>query len=398
MKRRDFFKTSIAASAAVLATPLTAGETHQPTVRRKVSEYAFPEKQPMITYSNRPPLLEAPLSTFTQPFTENDKFFVRWHFPIIPTHIDLDTFKINIKGHIKNEIELSVAELKKDFEQVEVNAVVQCGGNSRSSFTPIPGGIQWGSGAMGCAKWKGVRLKDILNKAGLLKTSEWISFQGLEKQAYDKTPSFIRELHIDEINDDIIVAYEMNGEDLPYLNGYPVRLVIPGYYSDSWTKMLSHITVTDKYRHYFYMDKGYRIADNKTESETPKNRVKKTKPITVMNVKSVIAYPENGDKLYKNSEIVVRGVAWDGGHGIKKVMVSVDDGKTWEEAQLKEDNGKYAYRAYRFGFKPTKAGKLNIMAKATNMLGEEQPLSKDIGWNHGGYKYNGIQVVNVEIV
>ncbi len=401
MKRREFLKTSIAASAAVLgstATTLSAGETHQPNETRKISKYAFPEKRPMITYSDRPPLLEAPLSVFTQEFTPNDQFFVRWHLPDIPTHIDPDTYTIHINGMVKRELKISIADLKRDFEQVEVNAVVQCGGNSRSSFTPIPGGIQWGSGAMGCAKWKGVRLKDILDKAGLLEGAKWIGFNGREKAAYYKTPNFVRELEIAELDDHVIVAYEMNGEDLPYLNGYPLRLVLPGYYSDSWVKMLSNITVTDKYKSLFFMDKAYRIADNECECETPEKLAKKTKPITVMNVKSVIGYPENDAKIYHNSEVVVRGVAWDGGYGINKVMISLDDGKTWEEAQLKEDNGRYAYRAFRFGFKPKKFGKMNIMAKAINSLGEEQPFSKDIGWNRGGYKYNGIQVVNVEVV
>ena len=399
MKRRDFFKTSIAASAAILgSTSLAAGETHQPNETRKVSKYAFPEKRPLITYSDRPPLLETPLSVFTQEFTPNDQFFVRWHLPDIPTHIDPDTYTIHINGLVKKELKISIKDLKNDFEQVEVNAVVQCGGNSRSAFTPIPGGIQWGSGAMGCAKWKGVRLKDILDKAGLMENAKWIGFNGLEKAAYYKTPNFVRELELDELDDHVIVAYEMNGEDLPYLNGYPLRLVLPGYYSDSWVKMLSNITVTDKYKSLFFMDKAYRVPDNECECETPDNKVKKTKPITVMNVKSVIGYPENGANIFHNSEVVVRGVAWDGGYGIHKVMVSIDNGKTWEEAQLKEDLGRYAYRSFRYSFKPKQYGKLNIMSKAINALGEEQPLSKDIGWNRGGYKYNGIQVVNVEVV
>ena len=399
MKRRDFFKTSIVASATILgSTSLAAGETHQPNGIRKISKYTFPEKRALITHSNRPPLLETPLSVFTEEFTPNDQFFVRWHLPDIPTRIDLDSFTINVNGFVEKELKLSLDDLKNNFEQVEVNAVVQCGGNSRSAFTPIPGGVQWGSGAMGCAKWKGVRLKDILEKAGLKKGAEWVGFNGLEKPAYYKTPDFVRELELSELNDHVIVAYEMNGEDLPYLNGYPVRLVIPGYYSDSWIKMLGNITVTNKYKALFFMDKGYRVPDNKTESETPEHKAKKTIPITSMNVKSIIGYPENNTNIYHNSEVVVRGVAWDGGYGIEKVLISIDNGKTWEAADLKEDLGRYAYRSYRFSFKPTKYGKLKIMAKAINSLGDEQPLSKDIGWNGGGYKYNGIHVVNVKVV
>jgi len=399
MKRREFFKTSIVASAAILgSTSLSAGETHQPVDSRKVSDMAFPEKRPLITYSDRPPLLESPRSTFTRGITENDEFFVRWHLPDIPTHIDPDKHTININGLVEKELNITLKELKNDFEQVEVAAVLQCGGNSRSAFTPIPGGIQWGSGAMGCAKWKGVRLRDILNKAGLKKDAHWLGFNGLEKAAYYKTPNFVRELELDEIDDHVIIAYQMNGEDLPYLNGFPLRLVIPGYYSDSWVKMLSNITVTDKYKSLFFMDKAYRVPDNKTESETPDQLFKATKPITHVNVKSVIGYPENGMKVYHNSHVVVRGVAFDDGTGIKKVMVSTDSGKTWDEALIKQENGRYAYTEFIYSFKPTQYGKLTFMAKAINNLDEEQPFAKDIGWNRGGYKYNGIDEVTVEVV
>ena len=399
MKRRDFLKTSLVASAAALGTsPLSAATTHQPNDSRKVSDMAFPEKRPLITYSDRPPLLESPRSTFARGITENDEFFVRWHLPDIPTHIDPDKYSININGLVEKELSISLKELKNDFEQVEVTAVVQCGGNSRSAFTPIPGGIQWGSGAMGCAKWKGVRLRDLLKKAGLKKDAHWIGFNGLEKAAYYETPNFVRELEIHELDDHVIVAYEMNGEDLPYLNGYPLRLVLPGYYSDSWVKMLSNITVTDKYKSLFFMDEAYRVPDNKTESETPEKHFKSTKPITQMNIKSVIGYPENDMKVYHNSHIVIRGVAFDDGTGVREVLISTDGGKKWEEAELKQENGRYAYTEFRFAFKPTQMGKVTIMAKAVNMLGKEQPFAKDIGWNHGGYKYNGIDEVTVEVI
>ena len=398
MKRRDFFKTSIVASAAILGTGLSAGVTTQPIDNRAVSKMAFPEKRPLITYSDRPPLLESPRSTFTKALTPNDEFFVRWHLPDIPTHIDPDAYTIKIDGLVKNDLTISLKELKRDFEQVEVTAVLQCGGNSRSAFNPVAGGIQWGSGAMGCAKWKGVRLSDVLKRAGLSKDAKFIGFNGKDNAAYYESPNFVRELEVEELNDHVILAYEMNGEDLPYLNGYPLRLIIPGYYSDSWVKMLSNITVTNKYKSLFFMDVAYRIPDNETESETPDNLFKPTKPITFMNVKSIIGYPENGMKVYHNSHVVVRGVAFDDGHGIAKVLISTDDGKTWRESLLKQEYGRYSFTEFRFAYKPTEYGEVNIMAKAVNRLGEEQPLAKDVLWNHGGYKFNGIDVVTIEVV
>ncbi len=398
MKRRDFLKSSMLASLALSGSRLVAGETHQPIDGREVSKYAFPEKRPLITYSDRPPLLETPRCYFTTEYTPNDAFFVRWHLPEIPPHNDPKTFTLTVDGLVERKLKLTVEQLKKEFEPVEVSAVLQCGGNSRSAFDPVPGGIQWGSGAMGCAKWKGVRLRDILDRAGLKRNAHWIGFNGKDRAAYYETPNFIREIEIHELDDHVIVAYEMNGEDLPYLNGYPIRLVMPGYYSDNWVKMLSKITVTDKYKNLFFMDVAYRVPDNKCECETPEKRAKKTKPITRMNVKSFIGYPQNGLKLFHNSHITVRGVAFDGGYGIKKVEISIDGGKTWEEAHLKKNGGRYSFREFLYTFKPTKYGKVTIMAKATNTLGETQPFAKDFKWNHGGYKFNGIDEVTIEIV
>ena len=404
MERRDFFKKAavVASAAAVGSNTLDAKEalkTIQPLDTQKVSPVAFPEKRPLIMYSDRPPLLETPQSVFTSVLTPNDQFFVRWHMPDIPTYIDLEKFTITIDGLVEKELKLSIKDLKTDFEQVEFAAVLQCGGNSRSAFQPIAGGIQWGSGAMGCATWKGVRLQDILEKAGLKKGAKWLGLNGSEKAAYYETPDFVRELELTEIHENVIIAYEMNGEDLPYLNGFPLRLVLPGYYSDSWVKMLSSITVTNEYKKLFFMDIAYRVPDNATESETPEKKYPKTKPITSMNVKSIIGYPLTGDKLSLKSHTVVRGVAFDEGHGIKEVLCSVDNGKTWKAALLDDGKlGKYAYRAFRFSFKPSTLGKVTIMAKAINNKGDEQPISADIKWNHGGYKYNGIDEVTVEVV
>ena len=401
MDRRDFFKKTavIAGAATIGAQTVEATPIHQPIDNRKVSDVAFPEKRPLIMYSDRPPLLETPREVFTSALTPNDQFFVRWHMPDIPTHIDPDRFTISVNGLVEKELKISLNDLKTKFEQVEVTAVLQCGGNSRSAFTPVAGGIQWGSGAMGCATWKGVRLRDILDTAGLKKDAAWIGFNGSEKAAYYETPEFIRELHLEELDDHVILAYEMNGEDLPYLNGYPLRLVIPGSYSDSWVKMLSNITVTNQYKHLFFMDVAYRVPDNACECETHEKKAPKTKPITKMNVKSVIGYPTNGTKLNLNSHVVVRGVAFDDGHGIKKVLISTDKGKTWQEALLDDGKaGRYAYRTFRFAFKPTKLGKLTFMAKAINNIGQEQPFAHEIKWNHGGYKYNGIDEVTVEVV
>ena len=401
MQRRDFFKKAItvAGTVAVGGTTIEAAETVHPVDNRKVSDIAFPQKRPLITYSDRPPLLETPREVFTSALTPNDLFFVRWHMPIIPTYINPRTFTLEINGEVKKELKVSLKELKTDFEQVELTAVLQCGGNNRTAFKPTASGIQWGVGAMGCAKWKGVRLKDVLKKAGLKKEAAWIGFNGLDKAVYNETANFVRELNLEALHDDIILAYEMNGEDLPYLNGYPLRLVLPGVYSDSWIKMISNITVTKERQKLHFMDHAYRIPDNDCECETPESLAKKTKPIEEMNVNALIGYPTTGSKVKSNADLIVRGVAFDAGHGIKKVQISIDGGNLWNDAKLDDGTqGKYAYRAFSYTFKPTQSGKVSILCKATNAKGEEQPFAQDIQWNHGGYKYNGIDKVTVEVV
>lgn len=397
MQRRDFFKKSLAAAgAAAIGSSLEAAS--QPVDNRAVSTVAFPQKRPLITYSDRPPLLESPRGVFSQALTPNDQFFVRWHMPEIPTHVDLKDYRLKVNGEVDTELSFTLDELKSEFEPVEVTAVLQCGGNGRSAYSPTAGGIQWGNGAVGNATWKGARLRDVLERAGIKKGAEWIGFNGLDNAAYYETPNFVREMNIHELDDHVIIAYEMNGEELPYLNGFPTRLIIPGHYSDSWVKMLSNLTLTTNYQKLFFMDVAYRIPDNDCECEEPGQHVP-SKPIDKMNVKSMIGYPTNDTKVHNNSHITVRGVAYDEGKGIRSVLISTDEGKTWEEAILGSDKlGRYSFREFRYSFKPSKFGKQKIMSKAINKAGDEQPLAKDIKWNHGGYKYNGVDEVTIEVI
>ncbi len=398
MKRRDFFKTSFAASTVLLSDSLNAGLTKQPTDNQRVSKISFPEKRPLITYSDRPPLLETPRDSFTKEITPNDEFFVRWHMPKIPTHINIEDYFITVDGLVEKPLFVSIESLKNDYEQVEMTVVLQCGGNSRTAFVPQTSGIQWGSGAMGCAKWKGVRLNDVLKKAGLKKDSRWITLNGSDEAAFHKTPNFARELELREVKDNVIIAYEMNGEDLPFLNGYPVRLIIPGTYSDSWVKMLDHISVSAEYKELFFMDTAYRIPDNECECETPEKPAPKSKPITTMNVKSLIGYPTRDSLINVNSKVTLKGVAFDSGHGIKEVLISMDGGKTWDISILRNESDVYGFRVFKYGFIPKNRGSVTIMAKAINNVGEEQPFAHEIKWNHGGYKYNGIDSVTIEVV
>ncbi len=402
--RRNFLGAGLILGASSLFAKETAttasakaAEPYQPPV------IAFPEKKPLKTISDRPPLLESPREIFTKPITPNDQFFVRWHMPDIPTYIDLNEFRLHVQGSVQTPLSLSVDDLKSKFEPVQITSVLQCGGNSRKFYAgvgPATHGVQWGHGAMGCAVWKGARLKDILNMAGVNAGARWVGVNGLEKPAVDETPKFFREMAIDEaLSGELIVAYEMNGEDLPYLNGFPLRLVIPGHFSDSWVKMLSEITVFDHYQKSFFMDVAYTVPDNDCECVISGSDFEyKRKPIAEMKVKSVIGYPTPNTIIKRGSKVKVTGVAFDQGKGIKEVMISLDNGKSWSAANLEKDYGKYAYRQWTFMWEPRIAGEYNIMVRAINRIGNIQPQVGEIGWNAGGYQYNAVDIVNVKIV
>ncbi|MDD2780292.1 molybdopterin-dependent oxidoreductase [Sulfuricurvum sp.] len=403
INRRNFLGAGLLLGASTLL-----GKETPKKIITSSSEYvppmvAFPEKKPMKTISDRPPLLESPRDIFTQAITPNDQFFVRWHMPDIPTYIDLNEFRLEVKGSVEKPLSLSVDDLKSKFEPVEITSVLQCGGNSRRYFAgtgPATHGVQWGHGAMGCAVWKGVRLKDLLNHAGVKGSAKWVGVNGLEKPAMEATAKFFREMNIDEaLSGELIVAYEMNGEDLPYLNGFPLRLVIPGHFSDSWVKMLSEITVFDEYQKSFFMDVAYTVPDNDCECVISGSDFEyKRKPIAVMKVKSVIGYPTPNTIIKKGSRVKVTGVAFDQGKGIKEVMISIDGGKSWSTTELQKDYGKYAYRQWTYQWEPKAKGEYTIMVRAINRIGNIQPQVNEIGWNAGGYQYNAVDSVNVKIV
>jgi sulfoxide reductase catalytic subunit YedY len=231
-------------------------------------------------------------------------------------------------------------------------------------------------------------------------SAKFVGVNGLEKPAVDETPHFFREMEMDEaLSGELIVAYAMNGEDLPYLNGFPLRLVIPGHFSDSWVKMLSEITVMDEYRKTFFMDVAYTVPDNDCECVISGSDFEyKRKPIAAMKVKSVIGYPTPNTIIKKGSRVNVTGVAFDQGKGIREVMISTDGGKSWIATALQKDYGKYAYRQWTYSWEPKTKGEYTIMVRAINRIGNIQPQDNEIGWNAGGYQYNAVDHVNVKIV
>src|SRR6516164_5563338 len=298
----------------------------------------YPQKRELILLTDRPPQLETPLRYFDTDLTPNDVFFVRWHLSGIPTSVDTKTFRLEVTGNVSKALTLSLAELKAKFTPVSVVALCQCAGNARSLFEPrVPGG-QWGFGAMSNARWKGVRLKDVLDAAGVLPGTVQVGLRGLDTAPIPQTPRFEKSLPIDRARDgEVMIAYEMNGAPLPMLNGFPIRLVVPGWYATYWVKSLSSITVLDQPLKTFWMDTAYRIPDNSGAEESPQQLAKTTVPITRMSLHSIFVRPAPDEQLRVGQKYELAGVANDGDSGVRRVEVSNDGGQTWSNATLGPD-------------------------------------------------------------
>src|SRR4051812_46886140 len=283
----------------------------------------------MIGLTSRPPQLETPFSVFnTNVITPNDAFFVRYHLADVPLNIDPATFSLEIKGKVDRPAKLSLSDLKK-MPAIEIVAVNQCSGNSRGFFNPRVTGGQLGNGAMGNARWVGVPLKAVLARAGLKPGARQVTFNGLDV-ALLGAGDFIKALDLDHAMDgEVMLAYRMNGADIPMLNGYPVKLIVPGHYGTYWVKHVSNIDVIDSVFDGFWMKTAYRIPDNDCACVAPGTAPKATVPINRFKVRSFITSVADGAKLKARAQITLKGFAFDGGKGIKDVSVSTDGGKTW---------------------------------------------------------------------
>lgn len=390
LTRRDFLKTTGAITAAAalggLPTDLFASGPRMAT---------FPEKRELILMTSRPPQLETPMHIFKELITPNDALFVRWHIANIPTYVDMREWRLKVGGNVERELLLSMDDLK-GYEKISYTAVIQCAGNSRSFFEPRVAGGQWGHGAMGNVTWTGVRLKDIMQKAGIRAGSVDLAFNGLDSAPFPKVPDFVKSLPVDKaLEDDIMVAFEMNGRPLTMLNGFPARLIVPGWYATYWVKSLSDITVTTKAFEEFWMKPAYRIPDNDCGCVSPGATPKKTVPINKMTTRSFVINPSDGTTLAKGKPIELMGIAFSGGHSIRDVIVSVNGGKTWGEARLGQDKGKYSWIQWFYPWRPEMTGSYTILCRATNAIGDSQAIEKL--WNPAGYLLNNVEKITVTI-
>ncbi|NDU91555.1 MAG: molybdopterin-dependent oxidoreductase [Ferrovum sp.] len=359
---------------------------------------AFPQKRPLILLSNRPPQLETPFSVFRESvFTPNDAFFVRYHWSEVPTTVNLQTYRLRVSGKVDKPLELSLAEIKQLADPVEIAAVNQCSGNSRGLMKPRVNGGQLSNGAMGNARWTGVSIKKVLEAAGLQAGALQVTFDGLDHPPLKNSPDFVKALDVDHAMDgEVMLAWAMNGEDLPMLNGYPLRLVVPGYYGTYWMKHVSAIEVLDKPFDGFWMSHAYRVPDDACRCVAPGVTPTATRPISRFDVRSFITSLMDGEHVRVGHAQRVRGIAFDGGEGITEVAFSADGGRVWQEAQLGKDYGRYSFREWTAAFKPVRPGPYALMVRAVNRIGQSQPMENL--WNPGGYMRNAVETTHVVAV
>ena len=359
--------------------------------------YALPGKLPLIKKTYRPPNFETPIEYLRTAITRNDAFFVRWHLADIP-QVSIKDWVLTVAGEsAQRERKFTMAQLRQEFRHDEITAVCLCSGNRRGLFEPHVAGVEWGVGAMGNAVWKGVRLKDVLATVGIRPDALEVVFDGADRPVLDKTPDFVKSLPLEiALDRNTLIAFEMNGKPLPALNGFPARLVVPGWTGTYWVKALTGIKIVSRPEGNFWMSTAYRLPRGRFKTPSFASQVKEAnEPITTMVVNSLITSPSSGQKIVRGKPIVVKGLAWDGGSGIAKVDVSTDAGASWQEARLGPELGLFSFREFSLSVPAAQPGMRLVMARATSRAGETQV--EQLIHNPAGYHHNVIQRIAVEI-
>jgi DMSO/TMAO reductase YedYZ molybdopterin-dependent catalytic subunit len=356
----------------------------------------FPQKGAMILQRSRPPLLETPFEVFDKGvFTPNDQFYVRWHWAVIPTEVDVDKFRLAVRGDVNQVLSLSLADILS-MPPVEIAAVNKCSGNSRGFFQPRVAGGEWANGAMGNARWRGVRLKDVLDRAGVKAGAVHVRLGGMDQPVVSDAPDFKKSLDIDHARDgEVMVAYAMNGQQLPLLNGFPLRLVVPGWFATYWVKAIDDIEVLGQPDDNFWTKTAYMIPDTPRADMKPGQAGVKMVPINKMVPRSFITNIKSGTTVRANASTLVRGIAFGGDTGVAGVDLSVDGGKNWQATALGKDEGKFSFRQWQTPVALPATGNHTLMVRCTNDSGVAQP--DQVNWNPSGFMRNVIETTTIVV-
>lgn len=344
-----------------------------------------------LILSEQPLVLETPLESLAEFITPTKLFYVRNHFPI--PMIDKNKWRLRIEGEVDRPFEINFDELTR-LESRQIPATLECAGNGRSFLDPKVKGVQWNIGGVSNAAWTGVPLSTLLDRGGIKSTATEIIFEGADCGALEdpKAPrgeiNFARSIPIEKAAD-VLLAYQMNSDDLPAENGFPVRAIVPGWYAVASVKWLQRIVATDKPFNGYYQTLDY--AFWKREGDQARLTA-----LSEIAIKAVITSPAQGETVSSKSNVRVRGAAWTGAGEITKVQVSVDNGANWEDAKLVGESKPNAWRLWEFDWTtPAKTGKATLIARATDSAGQTQPLSRDP--DRGTYMINHLLPIEVEV-
>lgn len=350
---------------------------------------ALPAPRRRLLQMNGYPIdAETPLDALTTYLTPNDLFFVRHHWN--PAFPDAGTWALTVDGDVSKPARFSLADLKA-LPQTTVTCVLQCAGNGRALQRPIVPGVQWRYGAVGNARWTGVRVRDLLERAELKAGARHLHTFGTDKPP-EKVPPFHRSVELEKILEDGVVALAMNGEPLPRLHGGPARLVVPGWAGDHWMKWLDRLTAALSPQTGFYMDTAYRFPNAPGQPGVPVPPAE-THPVTELFVKSSIT--QAPARVRVGQPVTIRGFTFSGAPDIAKVEVSDDGGASWKAAELGKEHDPHAWRLWSYAWRPSAAGTVTLHARATDSRGSVQP--KDAVWNPSGYFYNAWPAVEIEV-
>lgn len=339
--------------------------------------------------SDEPMVASLPLERINDGTMSTEAFFIRSHFPT-PTIVE-SAWSLQVSGAVRTHLRLNFQDIKQ-FQPHELQVLLECAGNSRSSVTPAVDGLMWDHGGVSTAQWTGVPVRKVLELAGILQDAEEVLFEGMDRGTVDgksgKT-GFAMSLPMDKaLHPDTLLAYQMNGALLSPDHGYPLRVIVPGWYGMTSVKWLTRIQVLRKPYKGYHQGDYYVYIKAGDAFDSPKKRV------SSMEVKSLISSPRHGESLILGQH-VVKGVAWSGDGIVESVEISIDHGETWQPARLKEPEGQYSWRHWQFIWEVHQPGYYLIIARATDGLGRRQPIRAQ--WNYRGFANNSSHAVPVQV-
>lgn len=321
---------------------------------------ALPGKNPLIQVYDRPPNYETPtphLIGSAAPYTDAKSYYVRYREASVP-EIRPDSFRLQVGGDaVAQPMSFSFSDLQQ-LGELEMAAVGECTGEGRGLLQPLVPGLPWHKGDLGCALWRGAPLKAVLEKVGVKDSAKQVAFKSAGRTIALSAPDYWRAYPVDvALSGRALLAYQMNGAAMPLWNGYPLRLVVPGTYAPHWVKQVVQIEV-----------RSTPIGNLWAASDTNADRLR---------LMSLVTTPADGTSVPAGAPLTLTGVAYDDGTGIAKVEVSVDNGRTWQQAQLDKPVAQYAWRIWHFRFTPAGTGALQVLTRATNVKGVSQPMDVD---------------------